>query len=244
MKLDLGDFGTDRWCMVDYNAQIKYQPHSCNLQGEEFEDFLPLHNLNLLPQVIKGTLLSCGCTRSSSVARTRKQWITPPTGLHIPYPYLRHCSLELETHDQTKTGPEDVYVKETWWEWDTSLDAVETATQAKTTSRNTATRQSCPLKTFTDGKPTQGGFASAMVCGEDTRWDGPRTGSTTILCRSDSLQSTESLWVEVEWVERWDIEAWRIGTHGGEDSQGHGPSCDSNKLFELEERGSNRPPWC
>ena len=55
----------------------------------------------LRPQVIKGTLLSCGCRQSGGVAGTRKQWITPPTGVHIPYPYLRHCSLELETHDQT-----------------------------------------------------------------------------------------------------------------------------------------------
>ena len=55
----------------------------------------------LRPQVIKGTLLSCGCRRSGGVAGTRKQWITPPTGVHIPYPDLRHCSLELGTHDQT-----------------------------------------------------------------------------------------------------------------------------------------------
>ena len=51
--------------------------------------------------MIKGTLLSCGCRRSGGVAGTRKQWITPPIRVHIPYPDLRHCSLELGTHDQT-----------------------------------------------------------------------------------------------------------------------------------------------
>ena len=39
---------------------------------------------------------------------------------------------------------------------------------------------------------------------------------------------------EAEWVERWDSGAWRIGTHGDEDSQGHGPPRDSNKLFEKK----------
>ncbi|KAK4840781.1 hypothetical protein QYF36_018020 [Acer negundo] len=44
-----------------------------------------------------------------------------------------------------------------------------------------------------DGTCTQGGSSSAKVCGKDTRKAGTRAGSTTTMCRSDSLQSIEAV---------------------------------------------------